>query len=65
MASDKELVRKGIEQALHPQGKPEKAFQSMEWCIKFAIKDLQIDKKEVTEEAVLKRAKELYAIHGE
>ena len=60
--TDKELVAKML--APRVTKKEEKPVQSMEYCIKFAVKDLEIAKKDITEAAVLSRAKELFAIHG-
>ena len=64
MSADKELVKKMLESRDKKANPEVKVRQSMDNCVRFAIKDLEIAEKPVTEAAVLSRAKELFAIHG-
>lgn len=62
--TNKELVKRALRLKESPKAKQNLPKQDMAWCIKFAIKDLEIARKELTEAAILARAKELFAIHG-
>lgn len=65
MATKKQVVEKMLKRMNQEPKEDEKILQSFEWCAKFAVEDLKLAKKELSQENILKRADVLFKIHGE
>ena len=64
MAEYDELIEQAVERANRKVDPKNRPSQDMAFCIRFAVKDLEIEGKPISGAAVKKRALELFEIHG-